>query len=151
MSPGQDKYHKWSQVLWLLIMREPSQTLGLEDQPLSAAQPQPCWASLLIASFLSLSLQIPAPPSSAFLGNPLRKPPAVESLMWDISIQGPLPLPFDPTATPTPHGTRCPGIQLPTIQHTDPHHHTGFIGPESHRVNLQGALLPLTPKSVQRP
>ena len=150
MSPGQDKYHKRSQVLWLLIMRELSQTLGLEDQPLSAAQPQSCWASLLIASLLSLS-PTPCSPFLCLPGKPPEKAPSSREPHVGHFYVGSPALPFDPTAITTPFGTRYPGIQLPTIQQTDPHHHTGFIGPESHTINPQGALLPLTPKSVQRP
>lgn len=108
----------------------------------------PCRVSLGYTPFLS-SL-FPAPPSSTFLGNSLRKSPAGESLIWDISIQGHLPLPRNPTTTATARRTRCPGPQPPTIQEADPHHHTGFIGPESHRVNPKGALPPLSLKSVRR-
>lgn len=110
----------------------------------------PCRVSLGYTPFLSSLFR--APPSSTFLGNSLRKSPAGESLIGDISIQGPLPLPRKPTATATATArrTRCPGPQPPTNQEADPHHHTGFIGPESHRVNLKGALPPHSLKSVRR-
>lgn len=70
--------------------------------------------------------------------------------MWDIFLQGPLPLPHNPTTTATAHRIRHPGPQPPTIQEAGPHHHTGFIGPESHRVNPKGALPPLSLKSIRR-
>lgn len=108
----------------------------------------PCLVSLGYTPFLS-SL-FPAPPSSTFLGNSLRKSPARESLIWDISTQDPLTLPRNPTTTATAHRARRPSPQSPTIQQAD-HHHTAFIGPESHRVNPMGALPPLSLKSVQRP
>lgn len=52
-----------------------SQILGLEGQPLSAAQPQTCWASLLIGSLLSLS----PTPCSPFLCLPGKPPEKVPS------------------------------------------------------------------------
>lgn len=75
--------------------------------------------------------------------------------MWDISIQDPSPLPHNPhnpTTIAIPHRrTRCPGSYPLAIQQTGPDHHTGFIGPESHRVNTKESPLPLTPTSVRRP
>lgn len=104
-----------------------------------------CWVFL---GHTFLSSLFPAPPSSTFLGNSLRKSPAGErSLTRDISIQGPR----NPTTTATAHRTRRPGPQPPTIHEADLHRHTGFIGPESHRVNPKRALPPLSLKSVQRP
>lgn len=125
-----------------------SQGLGLESQPLRAGQPYPL-PGVSLGCIPSLSLPFPAP--SVFLGNSLRKSPAGEGLMWDIYIWGPPSMPHNPTTRATPYRARCPGPQPPTIQQADPHHHTGFIGSESHRGNPKGAPCPLTPKSVQGP
>jgi hypothetical protein len=47
--------------------------------------------------------------------------------------------------TATSQRTQRPGPPPPTIQQADPHHHTGFIGPQEPQSKSQGSPLSLTP------
>lgn len=103
----------------------------------------PCLVSLMVASLLSLPrFLLPLP--LLFWETP-RESPQQERSSCGIFPSG-VSHPCHTAPQPQPPHT-APGIRpsAPNHAEADPHHHTGFIGPESHRVNPKGTLLPLTP------